>query len=122
MPPIESFPELLKTYRRRNGWTQEELAKHWFYSSDAISAWERGIRNPRSQQIPRIAGLLGMTSEELIRRINIIADEENTHTDQESFTDEMRRVFGSALETWGELQHIYQNRTEFSRKARFKRA
>ncbi len=68
---LESFPARLRNYRKYMGLTQEQLAKRWNYSSDAISAWERGIRTPSSQQIPRIAHLLDSTPEELVQCINV---------------------------------------------------
>ena len=66
----EGFSDRLKNYRRVMGWTQEQLAKEWTYSTEAISAWERGVRVPGSQQLPRIAKLLQIAPEELIQSLN----------------------------------------------------
>jgi transcriptional regulator with XRE-family HTH domain len=114
MPLQESFPERLKTYRKTMGWTQEELAKKWGYSSDGISAWERGIRTPSGQQIPRIARLLKTTPEELLQSINTSYERMITQRKQDSDIEEKSQEWIEAFEVWGELQHIYRNRTEFS--------
>ncbi|MHB8599773.1 MAG: DUF5919 domain-containing protein [Ktedonobacteraceae bacterium] len=111
-----SFPERLKNYRKMMGWTQEELAKEWSYSSDAISAWERSIRTPNGQQIPRIARLLEIHPEELMKSINLVHDRSNSHKGNMLTLDKDERDMRSALEAWGELQHIYPNRTEFNRE------
>lgn len=110
-----SFPERLKNYRKMMGWTQEELAKEWCYSSDAISAWERNIRTPNGQQIPRIAHLLEIHPEELMKSINLVHDRSNSHKGSTLTPDKDERDLKSALEAWGELQHVYPNRTEFNR-------
>lgn len=115
MSPPESFPERLKAYRMSMGWTQEELANEWTYSFETISAWERGKRNPRSQQIPRLARLLSMEPEELVQCINATRVKMDAHRRQENPSDAMKKAWVSALETWGEVQHIYRTRTELSR-------
>ncbi len=115
MAQLESFPERLRNYRRKMGWTQEELAKEWSYSSDAISAWERSIRTPNGQQIPRIARLLKIHPEELMKSINMSHDRSNSPKTNTLTLDKDERGMKSALEAWGELQHIYPNRTEFNR-------
>lgn len=115
MPSSESFSERLKTYRRIMGWTQQELARKWAYSFETISAWERGKRNPSGQQIPRIAGLLGVKPEELIKSIDQTNERRDTRRNQEIVTDGMKHAWISSLETWGEIEGIYRNRTEFNR-------
>lgn len=111
-----SFPELLKNYRQIMGLTQEQLAKAWTYSPDAISAWERGIRTPGSQQIPRIAKLLKTTPEELAKSINGASDKVNKRKSVVVPTiDEEGLAWKSAQETWGEMQNIYRNRTMLNR-------
>lgn len=115
MSSPESFPEQLKTYRRAMGWTQAELAERWSYSLEAISAWERGKRNPSGQQIPRIARLLGITPEALVHSIDTNHSRVSARRNQEQLSQEMIQGWQSAFETWGEVEHIYRNRTEFNR-------
>ncbi len=111
----ESFSERLKNYRKTMGWTQEELAKEWSYSPDSISSWERGIRTPNGQQIPRIARLLKVLPEELVKSINMYQSRSNSYKGNALAPGKEERDLRSALEAWGELQHIYPNRTEFNR-------
>lgn len=68
--PLGSFAELLKDHRANMGWTQKELARRWGYSINTISSWERGIRIPGIQQIPRLAELLKLHTDELAQHIN----------------------------------------------------
>jgi transcriptional regulator with XRE-family HTH domain len=70
MSLIESFPERLRKYRKSQGWTQQELAKQWSFSTETISSWERGIRTPSIQQIPHLADVLMINTDELIEAIN----------------------------------------------------
>ncbi len=69
MSPLDSFPELLKAYRRSNGLTQGELAEQLNFSTETISAWERGKRKPHFQQIQRLARLLGKDAQELAQSL-----------------------------------------------------
>jgi transcriptional regulator with XRE-family HTH domain len=120
MPP-ESFPERLKAYRKAMGWTQAELAKRWVYSFETISAWERGKRTPGVHQIPRIAHLLGVTPEALTQSIDSNLGSIHVRRNKEILTEEMMQEWKSAYETWGELEHIYRNRTELSREFSYPR-
>ena len=113
--PNENFPELLKTYRKTMGWTQAELAKRWVYSPETISAWERGKRNPGGQQIPRLARLLGITSEALTQSIDPNLGSVHTRRNQEPPAQDMIEKWTNAFETWGELENIYRDRTELNR-------
>jgi transcriptional regulator with XRE-family HTH domain len=70
MSLTESFPERLKKYRKSQGWTQQELAKQWSFSTETISSWERGIRTPSIQQIPHLADVLTISTDELVEAIN----------------------------------------------------
>lgn len=111
----ESFADRLKAYRKIMGWTQEELADKWSYSSETISAWERGKRNPNTQQIPRIANFLGISPQELIQSLDLTRGKATTQENAEAAFAGQQEALLSALETWGEVQHIYRSRTEFSR-------
>lgn len=46
--------------------TQEMLAEQLVISAQAISKWERGVANPDLEQIPRIAKLFGISTDELL--------------------------------------------------------
>ncbi len=114
MPP-GSFSEQLKTYRKSMGWTQAELAKRWNYSFETISSWERGKRNPAVQEIPRIANLMGVPSESLAQDIDPSLSSVYSYRSRELLTQVTMQERMSALGTWGELIHIYRDRTELNR-------
>lgn len=105
------FSTLLRTYRKSMGWTQEELAQQWSYSFETISAWERGKRTPSKQEIPRLAKLLETDSEKLAEVI--VGSREQL--DAPIKHPETGAGWKASFEIWGELQHIYRTRTEFSR-------
>lgn len=113
MSDATTLRDLIKTYRRAMGWTQEDVARRWNYSFETISAWERGKRSPSAQEIPRLANLLGISPEELAACLRMSSSTSIMRT-----TDSSRRQiagrWGTAFETWGELVHIYRNRTEFN--------
>ena len=115
MHQIGSFPELLRAYRKAMGWTQEEMAKHWNYSFETISAWERGKRNPSNHEVPRLASLLNVGPEALAQRINISRSKAQEHRDEETESEEQRHKWMRAFDMWGEVQGIYRDRIEFSR-------
>lgn len=103
------------------GWTQEDLGNKWGYSTEAISSWERGVRKPGNQQIPRIALLLQIEPEQLLQSIIIASEKTNTQRKQDVEVEEKAQEWADAFEAWGELQHIYLNRTEFSREISYPR-
>lgn len=100
------FSELLRTYRKGMGWTQEELSQKWSYSFETISAWERGKRRPGNHEVPRIAKLLGIDAEKLAE---ILLNSKNGTSSRHTHT-----YHTSNFEVWGELQNIYRTRTEFN--------
>lgn len=122
MPSLESFSDLLKNYRKAMGWTQEQLAKAWNYSSDAVSAWEREVRLPSGQQIPRMAKLLNITPEELIICINTTRSKTNSQRGTVPVIDAKGLEWKSSLETWGEIQNLYRDRSKLSREFSYPRA
>jgi DNA-binding XRE family transcriptional regulator len=68
---VNDFSALLRSYRKSQGLTQEALARHWSYSFETISAWERGKRTPSTQEIPRLASLLAIEAQELTRLVAV---------------------------------------------------
>lgn len=56
----------IRRIRTEKGLTQEELKKKLnLNSSSTITNWEKGIRNPSSVMVPKIAEVLGCTIDEL---------------------------------------------------------
>jgi transcriptional regulator with XRE-family HTH domain len=106
-----TFSNLLRTYRKSMGWTQEELSQRWSYSFETISAWERGKRMPSNQEIPRLAKFLETDPEKLAETI---LGSRLQPDSLKKFT-KTRTDWKESFETWGELQHIYRTRTDFNR-------
>lgn len=62
----ENFSHNLACYRRRAGLTQLELAEKLNYSDKSVSKWERGDGLPDLLVVATIAGLFGMTVDDMI--------------------------------------------------------
>lgn len=110
-----TFSDLLKTYRKNMGWSQEELSSKWSYSFETISAWERQKRIPGSQEIPRLAKFLEMSPEKLAEVIVSSRARNNPINGKPIVRPETRANWRTSYETWGELQRIYRTRTEFNK-------
>lgn len=67
------FAEKLKAERKKQGWSQEDLAAKLFVSRQSVSKWENGQNYPSIEVIIRISDLFGLTLDELLR-----SDEELT--------------------------------------------
>lgn len=70
----------LRPMRRRAGITAEDLAERMHYSRTTIYFWEQGRCWPSSQDLPRIAEILGCTIDDLF------ADHGAQHTPEEEET------------------------------------
>ena len=66
--------------RRRAGLTAADLAEQMHYSRTTIYFWEQGRCWPSSQELPRIAEILGCTIDDLF------ADHGAQHTPEEEET------------------------------------
>lgn len=104
----EDFSQLLREYRKRAGWTQEEMASQWSYSTDTISSWERGKRSPSVRDIPRLARLLGIEPDELVAYIK---GSSKHYTLRETLTSATQE---NTLTIWKEVQRMYRIRTDFT--------
>lgn len=56
----------IAAYRKREGWTQAELAEKLNYSDKAVSKWERGESVPDVLTMANLAELLGITVNDLL--------------------------------------------------------
>ncbi|MPM21640.1 hypothetical protein SDC9_68084 [bioreactor metagenome] len=68
----ERFGAFLCELRKQKGFTQKELAQRLFVSDKAVSKWERGLSMPDVALLMPLAGLLEVTTTELLsgQRIN----------------------------------------------------
>ena len=62
-----SIGELISYLRRTKGMTQKELGERLFVSDKTVSRWERGESLPELSLIPAIAGIFGITTDELLQ-------------------------------------------------------
>ena len=53
--------------RRKNGWSQEELAEKMNVSRQAVSKWESSTSDPSTSNLLALAKLYGISAEELLR-------------------------------------------------------
>ena len=84
--------------RKKNGWSQEELAEKMNVSRQAVSKWEGAQTVPELDKILLMGELFGVTTDYLLK--DEIEDEEFTNDSSES---EIKRV--SAEEANGYIQH-----------------
>ena len=61
-----SIGERIRFYRTQRGLTQQRFAEKLFVSSQAVSKWENGHSIPDILTIARIAGVLGVSCDNLI--------------------------------------------------------
>lgn len=61
-----TFGQKLQALRRKQGWSQEELANRMTVSRQAVSKWELNESTPDTENIIRISGLFGVTTDFLL--------------------------------------------------------
>ena len=55
--------------RKKNGWSQEELAEKMNVSRQAVSKWETGAAEPSTSNLLALAKLYGVEAGELLRGV-----------------------------------------------------
>ena len=55
--------------RKKNGWSQEELANKLGVSRQAVSKWENGTSDPSTSNLFALAKLYGISVEELLKEV-----------------------------------------------------
>ena len=55
--------------RKRNGWSQEELAEKMNVSRQAVSKWENGTSEPNTSNLMALARLYGIPAEDLLKGV-----------------------------------------------------
>lgn len=61
-----SIGEIIRTYRKRAGLTQEEVARRLGVTTPAVNKWENGSNQPDILLLAPIARLLGISTDELL--------------------------------------------------------
>ena len=62
----KTMAEVISSRRKELGLTQKDLAEKLDITDKAVSKWERGLACPDTALIPKLAGILGLTIEELM--------------------------------------------------------
>ncbi len=62
-----SLADKIGELRRRNGWSQEELAERMEVSRQAVSKWESAASIPDLDKIIKLSDLFGVSTDELLR-------------------------------------------------------
>jgi transcriptional regulator with XRE-family HTH domain len=63
----ERFRNRLKLARQMRGWTAAEAAERCGFSRDTWHSWEQGRRQPRFENVERVAKRLGVRVLDLLR-------------------------------------------------------
>ena len=58
---------MLKAYRKKNGYTQDDIAEKLGVSRQAVAKWERGESVPDIESVVSLAGIYGVTVDLLIK-------------------------------------------------------
>ena len=59
--------EKIQHQRKKQGWTQEELAEKVGVSRQALSKWESGAAKPDVDNLVRLSALFGVTTDYLLK-------------------------------------------------------
>lgn len=93
-----TLSQRLRTLRRQNDYTQEQLAEYLGISSQAVSRWETGATSPDISMLPMLGECFGVTVDELLgvnetekrHEINRIVAETSAEIDQNRYHEPIR--------------------------------
>ena len=93
---------MLKAYRKKNGYTQDEIAEKLGVSRQAVAKWERGESVPDIESVVMLAGIFGVTVDVLIKSTGSVGNGQQYMFGLAKLNDkgqitlpiECRRVFG----------------------------
>ena len=66
MPDNETFGQRLRRLRKAKGLTQEQVANACLISGVTVNRWEKDTRQPRAEELKRLAAALNVSEEELL--------------------------------------------------------
>ena len=64
------FADKITALRKKNGWSQEELAEKMSVSRQAVSKWERELCYPDIFLLPAISDLIGISIDEMMKQVH----------------------------------------------------
>ena len=73
----KNLGEMISSLRKEKGMTQSELAEKMNVTDKAVSKWERNLSCPDINSIPKLAEILGISVEELLKSQNNNSLEDN---------------------------------------------
>ena len=79
-----TLAEKISTFRKKNGWSQEELAERLNVSRQSVSKWESAQSIPELDKIVQMSELFGVSTDQLIKD----GDLPKTYAEREDTTDE----------------------------------
>ena len=93
---------MLKAYRKKNGYTQDEIAEKLGVSRQAVAKWERGESVPDIESVVSLAGFFGVTVDVLLKSTEAVGNGQQYMFGLAKLNDkgqitlpiECRRVFG----------------------------
>lgn len=65
----------LKLFRKKNGFTQEQVAEKLGVSRQAVAKWERGDTLPDIENVVALADIYGVTVDSLVRNMASLPDD-----------------------------------------------
>jgi transcriptional regulator with XRE-family HTH domain len=77
---MNNIAETIKTLRKRNGISQEQLAENLYVSRQAISKWERGETTPDIDTLVLLSQQFNISVDELISGQNILENQDYIST------------------------------------------
>lgn len=66
MPENETFGQRIRRLRKSKGLTQEQVASVCLVSGVTVNRWEKDTRQPRAEELKRLAAALNVSEEELL--------------------------------------------------------
>ena len=96
------FSERLKKLRKQAQLTQVDVAEKLGISQPAYASWERGVKKPTQENLVKIAQVLNVSVDYLVRNSEEISDElENIELlfrmNSKGLTDEEKEIFKKEL-------------------------
>ena len=100
--------------RKKNGWSQEELANQLGVSRQAVSKWESAGAVPDLQRILQMSELFGVSTDYLLKD-EMQAENITYHESTESYAEPLKKV---TMENANEFLDMKRNGSKIQRKTK----
>lgn len=101
--------KVIRTYRKKKGLTQEEMANRLGVTAPAVNKWENGVSQPDIQLLAPIARLLDVSLEELLSFRETISEDEINDIVQELDTKLQTQPYAEVFAWAQRLVQEYPN-------------